>query len=449
MTDPAEYLNAPQDEFHLACLLLSPTGTAYLGHALDAVHPGDFYDSIIGWMWSAARTIHGSGARVTKRALLALRDKEYPRRTPDAAPVADASLPLNAPAAPSLRARLEQISGEPVYTGRLQASVRAVTQSAKMRRLVETLDRAKSHAITAEDYSQALNLTHELLGKLEESELPADAVPFSDLVDDFNKSMTGGLSVGEVIPTPWDELNELLSGGLHPGRSFVVAGRPGHGKSNAGLNMASHAAEQGFPTLVISEEMSGLEVTGRLMASGARVEYSEITRFAMGPDTQAAVSTYGEENRGMPLWVVDRPSLTIEHISAIAHSLKRRHGLGLLVIDYLQLLGATDRRVIREQQVAHISKSIKDLSRDLGCAVVTAAQLNRDNVKSNRRPTIADLRESGSIEQDADAVILLHHEETEEGLSTGMVTLIVAKSRFGRKDDVELRWRGNQARMGD
>ncbi len=425
MSNAEEYLHSPDDERHLACLLLSPTGRVYLGDALDTVDPDDFYETHYGRMWTAARTIHTNGQRVTKRSILGEVDT------------------------PPIRARLEQISGEPVYITKLPASIRAVQQLAKQRRLVQTLQRGITHTVAAEDYSQALGTVWELMHRLDESDTPTEVVPFATLVDDFHKTMTSDTHVGDVIPTPWPDLNDLLSGGLHTGRSFVAAGRPGAGKSILGLGAAAHAAEQGFHTLVVSEEMSNFEVTGRLLAAGAQVEYGEITRYAMSSDTSTAILEYGDTNRDMPLYVIDRPNLTIEYVAALARIMKRTKGLDLLVIDYLQLLEATDRGKVREQQVAHISRSVKLLSRELGCAIVTLAQLNRENVRTSRKPTLADLRESGSLEQDADAVILLHHEETEDGRGTGMVTFIIAKSRFGPKADIELRWRGHQARIGD
>lgn len=441
-----ELARSEQDEFHLACLLLSPSGTVYLDDTLNAVAPDDFYDHILGHIWSLARTIHSSGQRITRRALMAASEA-------DTAPLAAGpnTRPGPHPTYPPAQvlAWLERVAGYPVYPQQIQSSINAVRDTAKMRRLIQAADSIKHRASVAGDYSQALGWAWSLMRGLEEAEAPADVVPFSTLIDEFHKTMAGGQSVGEVVPTPWPELNELLSGGLHPGRSFIVAGRPGSGKSNAGLNLAAVAAEQGFPTLVVSEEMSNFEVTGRILAARGEVEYGEITRFGMTPETQCRVTEYGESYRDMPLWVIDKPNLTIEHVAAVARTMKRTKGLDLLVIDYLQLLDASDRRTNREQQVSHISRAIKLLSRELPAAVVTLAQLNRGNVREARRPAISDLRESGSLEQDVDAAILLQHEETEDGQPTGMVTFIVAKNRFGRRDDIELRWVGHQARIGD
>lgn len=428
-----DLFQSPADEFHLACLLLSPTGQVHLEGTLDALDPDDFYDPAIGQLWSAARIIHGRGDRVTKRALLT----EAPTaRNPGFPPIKS----------PVTKARLEQISGEPVYPHKLSASIHAVQEAAKMRRFAQTVERISAHLATASDYSQALSVAWELLARLDETELPTDAVNFATLADEFYKHTTE--TTQQTVPTPWDELNEVFNGGLHPGRSFIVAGRPGAGKSLAGLNIAAHAAENGHTTLVISEEMSNQELTGRLMAAGAHVEYSQVARNTMDEWTTTLIKEYSEKHRHMPLWVIDRTNLTIEHVAAVARTMKRTRGLELIVVDYLQLLDATDKTKIREQQIAHISRSIKLLSRELGCVVITLAQLNRDNVRTSRRPTLADLRESGTLEQDADAVILLHHEETERGEPAGDVTLIIGKNRFGPKADIKLRWRGHQARIG-
>jgi replicative DNA helicase len=435
MTTADSLLHSPADEFHLACALLSPNARIHLDHTLNALDPDDFHDPAIAQLWAAAKTIHTRGERITKRALLT----EAPTARNPGFP---------ATKTPITKARLDQISGEPVYIDKLPHSIHTIQETAKLRRLAETLERIHNHLITTHDYSQALSTTWELLNRLDDSEQPHDAVPFSTLTDDFHKTTTEQPEPTRVIPTPWDEVNDIFAGGLHPGRSFIVAGRPGAGKSLAGANLAAHAAENGHTTLIISEEMSNHELTGRLLAAGAHAEYTEIVKHAMSDWTTTLITEYCEKHHDMPLWAIDRPHLTIEHIAAIARTMKRTHNLELLFIDYLQLLDATDKTKIREQQISHISRAIKLLSRELDCAIITAAQLNRDNTKANRKPTLADLRESGSLEQDADAVILLHHETTEHGDPTGDVTLIIDKNRFGRKAEVSLRWRAHQARIG-
>lgn len=426
MSTSEEYLQSEPDEFHLACLLLSPTGAPYLADALDAVAPEDFYDAHYGRLWEAARKVRSSGERVTKRTLLA---------------------EVNNPAS---RARLDRISGEPVFTAKVAVSVRTIVELARTRRLVQALERSMSRAVTAEDYSHALGIAWDELKALEGSGAPAEVKPFSVLADEFHKRMASGPAVGDVIPTPWPELNDVLAGGLHRGRSYLVAARPNDGKSIMLANMVAHAAENGSRSLLVSAEMSDFEVTGRIMAAGGRVEYSEIARYAMSEHSAQRVAEYSDTYRDMPLHVIDRPDLPIEYIAAVARSMRRSGDLGVIGLDYLQLLGVSDKSTHREQQVSHISKGAKNLSRELSAAVVSAVQLNRQNSREDVKPLLKDLRESGSLEQDSDVVILIHHARDSEGRPTGMVTLIVAKNRYGRRDvEVEVRWRGHQARMGD
>lgn len=449
MTTAAEYLQSPEDEFHLGCLLLSIVGREWLPLALEKVAPEDFADPVLGFLWAAARVVHGRGERVTKRTVLA------ECKTQAAAPVGGHHLfgavmvGKTAGVRSAVERTLERLSGEPIYVDQIQGNIDRVRHTARMRRLVQTLDRIREHVVTAEDYPQAIGITRELLGGLEDTDAVTEATVFADLAERFEKTMASGGPVGEIVPTPWGELNELFSGGLHPGCSYVVGGRPSDGKSILGVEIARYAAEQGFSALVVSAEMDALEVTGRVMASGAKTEYGEITRWSMSEDTASAVMEYSYANRDMPLRVCDRPDMTIERVATLARNVKHHHGLSVLVIDYAQLLLPSDRRMSRQEAVSHISRSVKLLAKELECAVVLIAQLNRGNVREERRPSKHDLRESGGLEQDPDGVILIHHERAPDGSPTGMVTLIVDKNRHGRRGDVDLRWRGHQARIGD
>lgn len=436
-----------KDEWHLACLLLSIPGRGSLGEVLGSLDPWDFFDRTLGHIWGLAQLVHANGQQVTKRTLCAAAasaDTNYAKP-----PWASSDHRMPVPSVRTVRTWLDRVFGEQVCLDQTPVSVRTVRDTAKMRRLIQAAERIKHRAAIAGDYSQALGAAWEELRGLEASDAPAEAVTFTDLVDGFHKTMAEGLSVEGVISTPWPELNDLLSGGLRPGHSYVIAGRPSAGKSIAGLNVAASAAEQGYPTLVVSQEMSNFELTGRLLASGGHAEYGEIVRYAMSEDTVRRVTEYGEAHRGMPLRVIDQPGMTIEHVGALARTMKQSTGMDLGVIDYLQLLTPTRRLRVREEEVAHISRSIKLLSKELNCVMLTLAQLNRNNVRENRRPALTDMRESDAIAADVDGAFLLHHEQADDGTPTGMVTLIVAKNRFGRTGEVELRWRGHQARIGD
>lgn len=424
MSTAADVLWSEADEHQLAALLLSPSGRHMLDGALEKVSPEDFYDPHFGVLWQSAQAITTAGGRISKRTLLAEKDT------------------------PAVRARLDAITGATVSGHRVSAAITTVREYSQRRRLVQAAERIVDQAMSAEDYSQAHERSMQMLAALDGGHTSAEIVSFAALGERWSAEMARQESATPVIPTPWPGIDEVLVGGLHAGRVYLVAGRPGSGKSLAGLNLAQCAAERGNPTLVFSAEMGGHEVTSRLLASGGQVEYAEMTRRAMSPETDLRAREYLNTNRDMPLHLVDRANITTEYIASTARTFKRQHGLGLLVVDYLQLLSITDRSVIREQQVAHISRSMKLLSRELDCAVVVLAQLNRGNTRENRRPSLADLRESGSLEQDADVVVLLHHEPLEDGSPSGEVHLILGKNRTGRTGDVTLGWRAYQARIG-
>lgn len=246
-----------------------------------------------------------------------------------------------------------------------------------------------------------------------------------------------------VIPTPWPEVNGLLVGGLAKGRLVTVGGRPSVGKSLGGLNIAAHAAEFGHTAVFFSLEMAKPEVATRILACGGSADMAELIRRKMSKENSEKVNRYIEQHRDIPLWVDDRERVTVEQIAAKCRSIP---GLEVAVVDYLQLVTASDTRVSREQQVAHISRSLKILAREQNIAVVVAAQLNRGPVKEGkpREPTIADLRESGAVEQDSDQVLLLHRDEADEGI----VNMICGKNRIGKTGSVQLLFEGKYARLG-
>jgi archaellum biogenesis ATPase FlaH len=244
----------------------------------------------------------------------------------------------------------------------------------------------------------------------------------------------------EPIPTPWSSLNNTLAGGLHPGRLYIVAARTGQGKSVAGQNIVSHAAMHKHPSLVVSVEMPVHEVVSRVIAAQAGVDYSVITKREFGPHT--AVDEYIQRYRELPMYICDNPTITVEEVAAKCRSLKDSAGLELLFLDYAQLIVATDRRVSREQQVAHIVRSAKLIAMELGIVVLLAAQLNRNNDHENRQPRISDLRESGELEQSADVILLLHQEE-----NSPSTVVNVAKNRTGPPKSISLIRRFDQARL--
>jgi replicative DNA helicase len=247
---------------------------------------------------------------------------------------------------------------------------------------------------------------------------------------------------GDVIRTPWPELNDWFPGrGFHAGQLIIVGGRPGNGKSNAGLNIVLGAAERNCSAVIFSVEMDDVEVACRLLAAGSWSKVSQLFSKKMDDDTKEQVNQYIEEKQGMPLEVVDEPYLSVEDI--VAHCRIRRPQI--IFVDYTQLIKPTNNKLQREQQVAHVTRSLKIAAKSIGMVVIAASQLKRiDRDRDDKiKPIISDLRESGAAEQDADVVILLHRPANAQHL-----TAIVGKNRNGPLGEARLKFRGELARVG-
>lgn len=267
------------------------------------------------------------------------------------------------------------------------------------------------------------------------------------LVDEFEAAQApGGSRPG--IPSPWLELDQIL-GGLFGGRVYVLGARPGAGKSTAAIAIAVHAAvEHGREALIVSKEMPSVDVTGRIFAAGAEVELSRINSRGLDDYDRQRIREYVKR--------VDRPGITVDTaprslagIKALARAHHHRHGLDVLVVDYVQLVRTDTPSRTREQEVAEVSRQLKELSLELDCVTVLPAQLNRESTRrGDGRPTMADLRDSGQVEQDADAVILLHRPPGENGAPGNLVHFIVDKNRHGPTAEIGLVWRGGYGAIG-
>lgn len=322
------------------------------------------------------------------------------------------------------------------------AYARIVYDRWRQRKIIEAGDRFKQlgyiEATTSDDVDQLLAQADSIFRGLGE---PAGAgMMWDDLVA---KWRTWQESPDTSMATPWPELNQCLHGGIRTGQLVIFGGRPGDGKSNAGLNVLLQAAQEGHRGTVFSVEMDDLEVVSRLLAAGSWSKMGQIFTRRMDKETWLRVEEFIERRKGMPLEIVDQAYITVEQI--VAHCRVRRPQI--IFVDYAQLLQASDSKVSREQQVAHITRSLKVAAKHLHMAVIVAAQLNRGPTGKDggREPMISDLRESGAAEQDADVVLLLHRPSDQEGV----VHMIVGKNRNGPTGLLKLSFRGAIARIGD
>src|SRR5690349_11846661 len=257
---------------------------------------------------------------------------------------------------------------------------------------------------------------------------------FGDLYDQWVNWMHDDT---KSLPTPWPALNDKLSGGLQRGRLYIVGARPGCGKSVLGLNISAQIGMGGYKGIVFSLEMPKMEVMSRMLSAGARIDYGEITRRQMSPDSFRHMHSYMAEHPWLNSHILidDQVDHTIESIMHAARAQKRR-GLDFIFIDYVQLLNSSSRTESRYQELGIMSKLAKQMARKLDIAVLVAAQLNREPEKQGRLPNLSDLRESGNLEADADAVLMLSRGGDDTMPDMPMLTLSIAKNRTGVAPDM-------------
>jgi replicative DNA helicase len=243
---------------------------------------------------------------------------------------------------------------------------------------------------------------------------------------------------------------DTLTGGLHNSELIILAARPSMGKTALAMNIAENVAiKLRLPVLFVSLEMSSVEMADRLLCSVARVNGHRLRNGTLSnEDFKRLVQTAAEVSHA-PLFVDDSPSRMVSEIGAAARRVRRRCDgqLGLIVIDYLQLIEPDNPKDPRQEQVARITRRLKGLAREMKVPVLCLAQLNRQAEDSkDHRPRLSHLRESGAIEQDADVVMFVHREEyfhrgDEQHQYAGEAEMIVAKQRNGPVGDVKLVWR--------
>jgi replicative DNA helicase len=237
----------------------------------------------------------------------------------------------------------------------------------------------------------------------------------------------------EGVKSGFRDLDQLTHG-FHPGNMIILAARPAVGKSTLGLDIARHAAIHDNQTAVIfSLEMSKSEITMRMLSAEARVGLNSIRSGQLSDDEWSKLARRMGEISDAPLFIDDSANLSMMEIRAKARRLKQRHNLKLVVIDYLQLMSSGKKVENRQQEVSEFSRQLKLMAKELDVPVIAISQLNRGpEQRTDKRPMLSDLRESGSIEQDADVVILLHRDDMYDSQNrSGEADFIVAKHRNG------------------
>ena len=364
------------------------------------------------------------------------------------------------------RADLLEAIGGPATLVSLQANTPATSNARRYAQIVEEHSLLRKLIAAAseiaelgydvpEDVGAAVDRAESMVFEVAQRRVTTTTRPLRELLADQLDRLEALFERGEAItgiPTGYTDLDEMLAG-LQPSNLVIIGARPSMGKTSLALGLAAHAAmDAQVPVLFFSLEMSHLEITQRLLCSEARVD---ATRMRTGrlheqdwPKVAHAIGRLGEA----PIYIEDNPNITVMDIRAKARRQKARDGLGLVVVDYLQLMSSRTRVENRQLEVSEISRNLKILARELEVPVVALSQLSRNlEMRSDKRPVLADLRESGSIEQDADVVMFIYRDDVynPESADRGTAELLIAKHRNGPTGKTELAFLGQYTRFAN
>lgn len=330
-----------------------------------------------------------------------------------------------------------------------------VAERAVLRRLVEAGTRITQmgYASGGGSVVDVINEAQSEIFKVTGSKEKEDYVRLGDVIEDTADeieaaSSTAGQLTG--VPTGFTDLDQLTNG-LHAGQMIVIAARPAVGKSTLGLDIARAASiKNGMASIVFSLEMSRSEITMRLLSAEANIQLQHMRKGSMREEDWTKMASTMGRIAEAPLFIDDSPNMSLMEIRSKCRRLRERENLQLVIIDYLQLMSSGKRVESRQQEVSEFSRALKLLAKELRVPVIAISQLNRGpEQRTDKKPMMSDLRESGSIEQDADMVILLHRDDAfnRDSDRPGEADLIVAKHRNGPTDTIGLAFQGHYSRF--
>ena len=354
---------------------------------------------------------------------------------------------------------LNQVSVVVPSAANLPRYAQIVAEKARLRRLI-SLARSLEEGVYRGGTSEGLLATleknllefaqHHMGQRPELESMNVQLMQLVERIDElYSKGGADGLS---GLSCGFTDLDKQTSG-LQDGDLIIVAGRPSMGKTSLAMNMAEHAAlHENKPVAVFSMEMSTQQLLMRVLSSTGRLDLQKI-RTGKLQDTDWNKLTLGiEKLSNAPIYIDESAGLTVTEIVSRSRKLARKTGdLGLVIVDYLQLLTpATDRQDNRAQELGEMSRALKQLAKELKCPVIALSQLNRSvETRTNKRPMMADLRESGSIEQDADLILFIYRDEVynADSMDKGTAEIIIAKQRNGPIGTVRLVFNGAHSRF--
>ncbi len=433
---PVPPQNLEAEESVLGAMMLSPGA---IGAVSEVLSKEDFYRESHGKIYLAALSLYAKGEPVDAITLVDQLEE---------------------------RSELENIGGR-VRIHELAALVPATANAAHYARIVREmavlrgLIRAGSEIATLGwdrpgETLELVDQAEQIVFNLSQSRVDSEFSHIESLLKESFERITQLYEAGAEVtgmPSGFRELDRLTSG-FQPGNLIIVAARPSMGKSALGLCIAANlAVRYETPVALFTLEMSKAEVTQRLMCSEAKVESQRLRTGKLGPDDWPRLTAACDKLARAPLYVDDTGSITMMGIRSKARRLKTREpNLGLIVVDYLQLMTSDSSYENRVQEVSQISRQLKLLARDLDVPILAMSQLSRAvEQRHDKRPILSDLRESGSIEQDADLVAFVYRDEyyNEESDQQGLAEIILAKHRNGPTDSLKLSFLKRYAKFAD
>lgn len=408
----------PAEQSVLGGMLLSKDAIA---DVLERLRPGDFYRPVHQNIYDAILDLYSRGEPADAVTVAAELDRRGLLARVGGAPYVH-----------TLISTVPTAANAGYYAG-------IVAEKAILRRLVQAGTRVVQYGYAGAEGADVAEVVDRAQGEIydvTEGRHSEDFVALEDLLqptmDELDTLASGQDARG--VPTGFADLDELTNG-LHPGQMVIIAARPGVGKSTLAMDfMRSCSIKHKLPSIIFSLEMSKSEIVMRLLSAEARIRLADMRAGRMTDDDWTRMARRMSEISEAPLYIDDSPNMTIMEIRAKARRLKQKAGLRLVVVDYLQLMTGGRRAESRQQEVSELSRSMKLLAKELEVPVVALSQLNRGpEQRTDKKPMLSDLRDSGSLEQDSDVVILLHRPDAfdPDDPRGGEADLIVAKHRNG------------------
>ncbi len=350
------------------------------------------------------------------------------------------------------------LAGEMATAANAEYHARIVLEKAQRRRLIDAATQTITESYEdTEDIQGVIDRAEQRVFRIAEGDLGKGVVSLeSQLPEAFALAQRAHERAGALtgVTSGYTDLDEITAG-LQPSDLIIVASRPSMGKTALTLCMARNAAVKGnTPVLYFSLEMSVQQLVQRMLCAEARVDSHRLRTGRLNEEEWQRLATWTGKLAEAPFYIDDTPSISALEMRAKARRARAEHNIGLIVVDYIQLMTTTERADNREQEIARTSRSLKALAKELDVPVVACAQLSRAvEARADKRPQLSDLRESGSLEQDSDVVMFLYRPEVygipdEEGNSQeGMAEIIIGKQRNGPIGSVSLTFVGDYVRF--